>query len=61
VFRDAGRWAAKYGGQAADWVKKTSSSFTAKDGTKFSTHWVENVATGFRTQLKTIIAKWPQL
>lgn len=54
VFRDAAKVAQQYGGQAADWVKKTSSSFTAADGTKFQTHWVENIKTGAREMYKTV-------
>ncbi len=53
TFRDAGRVAAEYGGDAADWSKKSSSTFTAKDGTKFETHWVENSKTGQRYEYKT--------
>ena len=53
AFRDAARIAKEYGGNAADWVKKTSSSFTAKDGTQFETHWVENLQTGQRVEFKT--------
>lgn len=53
TFRDAGRVAGEYGGNAADWSKKSSSTFTAKDGTKFETHWVENSKTGQRQEYKT--------
>jgi len=52
-FRDAGRIAQEYGGNAADWVKKTSSSYTARDGVQFETHWVENIVTGQRVEFKT--------
>lgn len=52
-FRDAGKIARQYGGKAADWVKKRSSSYTAKDGTQFETHWVENIKTGERVEFKT--------
>jgi len=52
-FRDAQRVANEHGGNAADWVKKSSSSYTAKDGTRFETHWVENVKTGQRVEFKT--------
>jgi hypothetical protein len=52
-FRDAGRIAATYGGQADDWVKKASSSYTAADGVRFETHWVENLRTGQRVEFKT--------
>jgi filamentous hemagglutinin len=53
AFRDAARIAKEYGGNAVDWVKKTSSSFTAKDGIQFETHWVENLQTGQRVEFKT--------
>jgi hypothetical protein len=53
VFRGASRVAAEYGGNASDWVKKTSSSFTAPNGTKFEVHWVENIVTGQRVEFKT--------
>jgi hypothetical protein len=33
-FRDAARVAKEHGGNAADWVKKSSSSHTARDGAK---------------------------
>jgi RHS repeat-associated protein len=52
-FRDAPRVAAQYGGKASDWVKKTSSAFTAENGTKFEVHWVENIVTGQRVEFKT--------
>ena len=52
-FRDASRVAEQYGGSPGDWVKKTSSSYTARDGAKFETHWVENIQTGQRVEFKT--------
>lgn len=52
AFRDAARIAKQYGGEAADWVKKTSSSYSC-NGTRFETHWVENVKTGQRVEFKT--------
>ncbi len=52
-FRDAGRIASQYGGNPADWVKRTSTSYTARDGVKFETHWVENIKTGQRVEFKT--------
>lgn len=39
----------------SDWVKKVSSSFTALDGVKFETHWVENLKTGERILEKTVM------
>jgi hypothetical protein len=53
VFRDAQRIAQQYGGNAADWVKKTSSSHLSRDGTRFEAHWVENIRTGQRVEFKT--------
>ena len=52
-FRGAERIAEEYGGNAADWVKKSSSSYTAPDGTVFQTHWIENIRTGERIEFKT--------
>jgi hypothetical protein len=42
-FRDAPRVAKEYGGKTSDWVKKTSTPHTARDGVRFETHWVENI------------------
>ena len=56
-FRDAARVAKEHGGNAADWVKKSSSSHTAREGATFETHWVENVRTGQRVEFKT---KFPE-
>ena len=53
IFRDAARVAKAYGGDAKDWVKKYSSSYSAKDGSRFETHWVENIKTGQRVEHKT--------
>lgn len=52
-FRDSVRIAKDHGGSATDWVKKSSSSYTARDGSRFETHWVENVRTGQRVEFKT--------
>jgi hypothetical protein len=54
AFRDAAKFAEQYGGDAVDWVKKSSSSFTAQDFIQFETHWVENLLTGQRVEFKTI-------
>jgi len=56
-FRDADRVAQNHGGDSASWVKKSSSSHTAPDGTKFETHWVENIKTGQRVEHKTMFGK----
>jgi len=53
AFRDAQRVAQAHGGDAADWVKKKSSSYLSRDGTRFETHWVENIRTGQRVEFKT--------
>jgi hypothetical protein len=58
-FRDAGRFAQQYGGNPSDWVKMRSSSHVAPDGTRFETHWVENILTGQRVEFKTKIAGGP--
>jgi RHS repeat-associated protein len=57
VFRNADRVASEYGGDAADWVKKTSYNYSAPDGIKFETHWVENLKTGQRVEQKTKILR----
>lgn len=58
-FRDAAKYAAKYGGTPNDWVKMRSSSWEA-NGYKFETHWVENLATGQRLDFKTV-PSWTRL
>ncbi|RMG27522.1 MAG: hypothetical protein D6732_20010 [Methanobacteriota archaeon] len=56
-LREAQRLAKLYGGDPEDWVKKTSSSYQAPDGTKFETHWYENKKTGQRVEYKTKIVR----
>ena len=51
-FRGGQRAAQDHGGDAADWVKKSSSSSASRDGTKFETHWIENTKTGERAEFK---------
>lgn len=51
-LREAGRLAEQYGGEAADWVKKSSSSFT-NNGTTFETHWYENILNLNKVEFKT--------
>jgi len=47
AFRNAGRVAEAYGGNAADWVKKTTTaSVTTSSGNIYQLHWVENIRTG---------------
>ena len=55
AFRDAPRVAQQYGGSASEWVKKTSSTYVARDGRHIETHWVENIRTGERVEFKTKI------
>jgi len=54
---DVERIVKQYGGKAEDWIKKTSDSFTAKDGVKIETHWFENTSTGVRVEFKHIYSK----
>ena len=57
-LRSGPRLAQQYGGKAADWVKKSSSSFS-KNGKTFETHWYQNVSTGQRVEFKTkLIQVW---
>ena len=55
TFRNAGRVAGQYGGSPTEWVKMRSPSHLAPDGTRFETHWVENLRTGQRFEFKTKI------
>ncbi len=52
-FRGANKAAEKYGGNPSDYVKKSSSSHIAPDGTKFETHFIENTRTEQRFEHKT--------
>ncbi len=46
-FRAAERFAQEYGGEAGDWVKKsTTESVKASNGYTYQIHWAENVKTG---------------
>jgi hypothetical protein len=54
-FRNADRVAKQYGGNAEDWVKKSSEKAVMEDGTYIETHWVENIKTGQRVEAKTKI------
>ena len=49
---EAGRLARQYGGEAADWVKKSSTSYSLGSA-KFETHWYENVVNWLRVEFKT--------
>lgn len=52
-FRGAQNASQQHGGNASDWVKKSSNSHQAPDGTRFETHWMENQNTGQRERFKT--------
>jgi hypothetical protein len=58
-LRKAEDLAKQHGGEAKHYVKKSSSAYPAGDGVKLSTHWEENVLTGERFNMKSIInEKW---
>jgi filamentous hemagglutinin len=44
-----------YGGNASDYSKMKSSSYTANDGTKLETHYEKNNTTGGKFNIKTKI------
>ena len=46
VSRNTDIYATKYGGNSADYVKKSSTQVISPDGVGIETHWVENVKTG---------------
>ena len=52
-LRAADGLAENYGGNAADWSKMSSSSYTGPDGRMFETHWYENTVEGIKTEFKT--------
>ena len=54
-LRKANDLATTHGGKSEDFVKKSSSSHTAPDGTKIETHFEENLRTGQRFNQKTQI------
>ena len=51
-LRAADGLAENYGGNAADWSKMSSSSYTGPDGRMFETHWYENTVEGIKTESK---------
>jgi hypothetical protein len=55
TFRKAPEFAKKFGGSPQDWVKKTSTSYVDGEGRIHSTHWVENIRTGERKQIRPVI------
>jgi hypothetical protein len=54
ALRQAGRLAEDYGGEAEDWQKVASSSYTGADGTVMETHAYQNASTGWVVEPKTI-------
>ncbi|GAB3627898.1 hypothetical protein GCM10027419_27490 [Pandoraea terrae] len=56
-LRDAPRLASEYGGQASEWSKVSSSSYTAADGTQFEIHAYRNAVTGRIVEPKSIPLK----
>ena len=56
-FRNAEKYARDFGGDVADYVKKTSTSRTLANGEKCEVHWVENLKTGERYNFKTVFPK----
>lgn len=52
-LRVADRLARDYGGDAAEWQKRTSSHHGDPGGRGFETHWYENIRTGDRVEFKT--------
>lgn len=53
-FRDAEKFSKEYGGKTEEWVKKNSSSFNLDANTNMETHWVENIKTGQRVDIKLV-------
>jgi len=56
-LNDVSRLVAEYGGQASDWSKVSSSSYTAADGTQFEIHAYRNAVTGQVVEPKSIPLK----
>ncbi|AKD02110.1 hypothetical protein POKO110462_17110 [Pontibacter korlensis] len=58
-LRKAEELAKQHGGEPHQYVKKSSSAYPAGDGVKLSTHWEENIVTGQRFNMKSIVnEKW---
>ncbi|PJO24579.1 hypothetical protein EXE55_09340 [Burkholderia glumae] len=53
-LRDAARLVSEYGGQASDWSKVSSSSYTSADGSQFEIHAYRNAVTGQGVEPKSI-------
>ncbi|MGT2455575.1 hemagglutinin repeat-containing protein [Cupriavidus basilensis] len=56
-LRDTRRLVAEYGGNANDWSKVSSGSYTAADGTRFEIHAYRNSITGKLVEPKSIPVK----
>jgi hypothetical protein len=52
-LRDEPRLIAQYGGKPGEWLKVSSSNYTASDATRFETHAYTNVRTGQVVEPKT--------
>jgi RHS repeat-associated protein len=53
-YRTLRRLVKSYGGKNSDWRKLSSAEYEGRDGTKFQTHWYENVRRpGVKYELKT--------
>jgi RHS repeat-associated protein len=51
-INDVRRLVASYGGEEADWMKMSSSSYVGVDGVTQETHWYQSAATGERFEFK---------
>jgi hypothetical protein len=54
IFQDVIYYQQKYGGEAKDWVKKSSTRAHLMDKIEMETHWVENLKTGDRFDFKVV-------
>jgi filamentous hemagglutinin len=54
ALNDISRLVAEYGGEASDWSKVSSSSYTATDGTQFQIHAYQNAVTDQVVEPKSI-------
>ncbi len=54
-FKDAEKFAKELGGEASDYVKKTSTARILANGETSQVHWVENLKTGQRFNFKTVM------
>ncbi|MCC8370691.1 MAG: hypothetical protein LN566_05010 [Rickettsia endosymbiont of Stiretrus anchorago] len=57
-FRDVDRIIKTYGGSKKDWVKMSSSKTNISGSDlHFETHWVQNIKTGQKVEIKTVKVK----